>query len=436
MKESKYNLCLQDHTGMVIYNAKADEVIALNPQLAAIYEKGKDTPDTIGEKHPELFAYLVKKGVFVEDGTDETADYIASQEKAEDEAGEFTITVNPTLACNMKCWYCYETHKNMPAMSAEVKRAVIALVKKQAVSGETDKINLSFFGGEPLLYFDKVVTDIINEAAQTCKEKRVALSIHFTTNAYLMTEQVLEQLKGLDASFQITIDGNKNVHDTVRKTKNDEPTYSTIIKHIHLATFFGFPVGVRFNYTSRSLPSFIDVLSDFQDLPISQKKLLNFTFQRVWQDHGGDAKQTEEKIAEIERAFEEAGLFVNPSNDFTVPYCYADKKNTVVVNYNGDLYKCTARDFVSKNREGTLTADGDIHWNDKYKKRLSIRHGSKFCRQCRIYPICHGGCSQMKLETTVAGTCPKGYGREKIEDILKRRALFILGQYKTRNGRQ
>ena len=104
-----------------------------------------------------------------------------------------------------------------------------------------------------------------------------------------------------------------------------------------------------------------------------------------------------------------------------MPYCYADKKNTVVVNYNGDLYKCTARDFVSKNREGTLTADGDIHWNDKYKKRLSIGHG---------------GCSQMKLETTVAGTCPKGYGREKIEDILKRRALFILGQYKKRNGRQ
>ncbi len=53
----------------------------------------------------------------MEDGTDETADYIASREKAEDETREFTITVNPTLACNMKCWYCYETHKNMPTMS-------------------------------------------------------------------------------------------------------------------------------------------------------------------------------------------------------------------------------------------------------------------------------------------------------------------------------
>lgn len=50
MKESKYNLCLQDHTGMVIYNAKADEVIALNPQLAAIYEKGK-TLQTLSERN-------------------------------------------------------------------------------------------------------------------------------------------------------------------------------------------------------------------------------------------------------------------------------------------------------------------------------------------------------------------------------------------------
>lgn len=436
MKESKYNLCLQDHTGMVIYNAKADELTALNPQLAAIYEKGKDEPDTIREKHPELFACLVEKGVFVEDGTDETADYIAKREKAEDEAGEFTVTVNPTLACNMKCWYCYETHRNMPAMGTEVKRAVIALVRKQAASENIHKIILSFFGGEPLLYFDKVVADIINEAAQACEEKGVVLSIHFTTNAYLLTERILEQLKGRDVSFQITIDGNKNVHDTVRKTKSDGPTYSTIVGHIHLAASYGFPVGVRFNYTRQSLPSFIDVLSDFQNLPTSQKRLLNFTFQRVWQDHGGDAKLTEEKVAEIERAFEKADLFVNPSNSFAVPYCYADRKNTVVVNYNGDLYKCTARDFVSKNREGTLTADGDIRWNDRYRKRLSIRHGSEFCRQCRIYPICHGGCSQMKLETKAAAdTCPKGYSREKIEEILKGRALFILGQYRKRNGK-
>lgn len=38
MKASRYNLYLSDHTGMVIYNAKADEVIVLNPQLAGLLQ--------------------------------------------------------------------------------------------------------------------------------------------------------------------------------------------------------------------------------------------------------------------------------------------------------------------------------------------------------------------------------------------------------------
>lgn len=434
MKESKFNFRLQDHTGMIIYNAKSDEVIALNPQLADIYEK--ETPDSIHDRHPELFSYLTEKGVLVEENTDEVADYIARMEKEENEMKEFSITINPTLACNMKCWYCYETHKNMPAMNLNVKQATIALIKNLSNTGSLTRLNLSFFGGEPLLSFDRIVIGIINEAVNICKKKSIDLNIHFTTNAYLLTKEVLEQIKGLNVSFQITIDGNENVHNTVRITKNDEQTYSTIIEHIHLALSMGFNVGVRFNYTKRSLPSFIDVLLDFQNLPTSQKGRLNFTFQRIWQDHDGDAEQIKKKVAEIEGAFEDAGLFVNTSNDFLVPYCYADKKNTVIINYNGDLYKCTARDFVSKNREGILTPDGMCNWNEKYKKRLSIRHGNDICLKCQIYPICHGGCSQMKLESLATKSCPKGYDEKEKYNILKGRALFVLGQYKKWNKKQ
>ncbi len=432
MKESKFNFSLQDHTGLIIYNAKSDEVIALNPQLANFYKK--ETPDSIRNLHPELFSYLTKKGVFVEEDADEVANFIAQIEKTENEMKEFTVTINPTLACNMKCWYCYETHKNMPAMSLNVKQATITLIKNLSDINTINRLNLSFFGGEPLLFFDRIIIGIINEAANTCGKKGIDLNIHFTTNAYLLTKKILEQMRGLNVSFQITIDGNENVHNTVRKTKDDKPTYSTIIKNIHLTLSLGFSVGVRFNYTNRSLPSFIDVLLDFQNIPSSQKKRLNFTFQRVWQDHDGDTEQIEKKVAEIERAFEEAELFVNSSNKFIIPYCYADKKNTVIINYNGDLYKCTARDFVSKNREGILTPDGNCKWNEKYKKRLSIRHGSDLCRQCRIYPICHGGCSQMKLETATTESCPKGYDEEKKYNILKSRALFILEQYKKKRN--
>ncbi len=427
MKQSKYNCILQDNTGMVIYNAATDQLVALTPQLANIFNEGKAAPEKIKAQHAELYDHLLQKGIFVCDEADETETYIRKREEYERSSGEYTITINPTLACNMSCWYCYESHKNMPAMSADVKQFVLLLIDKLLADNKLKKLNLSFFGGEPLLYFDKVVVDIINHAKMQCKAFDAKLSIHFTTNAYLLTDNVLKQLEGLDVSFQITIDGGKQVHDSVRKTKGGEPTYARIVEHIHQTLSHGFPVGVRFNYTAKSIPSFVDVVKDFSHLPQEQKQLVNFTFQRVWQDNEGDARQVEQQVEHIERAFEQAGLFVNNAKSYIVPYCYADGVNTAVVNYNGDLFKCTARDFAPKSKEGTLAADGTLRWNERLRKRMSIRHGSDTCLQCRIYPICHGGCSQMKLEAPDGiSSCPKGYDDDKIQEIIEGRALYLL----------
>lgn len=427
MKQSKYNCILQDNTGMVIYNAATDQLVALTPQLANIFNEGKAAPEKIKAQHAELYDHLLQKGIFVCDDADETEAYIRKREEYERSSGEYTITINPTLACNMSCWYCYESHKNMPAMSADVKQSVLLLIDKLLADNKLKKLNLSFFGGEPLLYFDKVVVDIVNHAKMQCKAFDAKLSIHFTTNAYLLTDSVLKQLEGLDVSFQITIDGGKQVHDSVRKTKGGEPTYARIVEHIHQTLSHGFPVGVRFNYTAKSIPSFIDVVKDFSHLQQEQKQLVNFTFQRVWQDNEGDADQVGQQVEHIERAFEQAGLFVNNAKSYIVPYCYADGVNTAVVNYNGDLFKCTARDFAPKSKEGTLAADGTLRWNERLRKRMSIRHGSDTCLQCRIYPICHGGCSQMKLEAPDGiSSCPKGYDDDKIQEIMEGRALYLL----------
>ena len=427
MKQSKYNCILQDNTGMVIYNAATDQLVALTPQLANIFNESKAAPEKIKAQHAELYDHLLQKGIFVCDDADETEAYIRKREEYERSSGEYTITINPTLACNMSCWYCYESHKNMPAMSADVKQSVLLLIDKLLADNKLKKLNLSFFGGEPLLYFDKVVVDIVNHAKMQCKAFDAKLSIHFTTNAYLLTDNVLKQLEGLDVSFQITIDGGKQVHDSVRKTKGGEPTYARIVEHIHQTLSRGFSVGVRFNYTAKSIPSFIDVVKDFSHLPQEQKHLVNFTFQRVWQDNEGDASQVEQQVEHIERAFEQAGLFVNNAKSYIVPYCYADGVNTAVFNYNGDLFKCTARDFAPKSKEGTLAADGTLRWNERLRKRMSIRHGSDTCLQCRIYPICHGGCSQMKLEAPDGiSSCPKGYDDDKIKKIMEGRALYLL----------
>ena len=76
-------------------------------------------------------------------------------------------------------------------------------------------------------------------------------------------------------------------------------------------------------------------------------------------------------------------------NNFVVIYspCYADRANSVIVNYNGDVYKCTACDFAKTKREGKLNEDGTIH----------ALYSNKTCQECIIFPICDV-CSQKRLE--------------------------------------
>lgn len=68
------------------------------------------------------------------------------------------------------------------------------------------------------------------------------------------------------------------------------------------------------------------------------------------------------------------GFYVNEVRAVSPSRCYGDHANHFIVNYNGDLYKCSARDFTKENREGVLTSDGDLEWNEKgrYEKESNM----------------------------------------------------------------
>lgn len=109
--------------------------------------------------------------------------------------------------------------------------------------------------------------------------------------------------------------------------------------------------------------------------------------------------------------------------------CYADKENTVIVNYNGDLFKCTARDFMREKREGVITSEGELIWNTKYSERMAIKYGNDTCKQCLIYPLCHAGCSQVKMESASLG-CLRGYTEAQKEQVIRTRIDWLIENQK------
>ena len=103
-----------------------------------------------------------------------------------------------------------------------------------------------------------------------------------------------------------------------------------------------------------------------------------------------------------------------------------------MVNHDGSLFKCTARDFSKVENEGRLMPDGMLAWNDRFHKRMSLKYGNSTCRNCNIFPICHGGCSQDKLESTRGG-CIRGYSDIRKQEIIEGHIMSILKQHGEEN---
>lgn len=63
---------------------------------------------------------------------------------------------------------------------------------------------------------------------------------------------------------------------------------------------------------------------------------------------------------------------------------------------------------------------------DKFSQTVAVQAGNATCRACRIYPLCHGGCTQMKLEYKAPVGCLKGYTEEQKTKILSGRLHEVL----------
>ena len=428
LKFSIYNEFFETRTQSVLYNCFTDELIVLLPEVLELILNSQSNFDTLSQTHPDLYKTLIKKGMLIDDNTDESKNVIETWKKTDINEEKFHITINPTLDCNLKCWYCYEKHSALSVMSAKTKDSIKKFINNKVKDNKIKFLRIDFFGGEPLMYFYETVLPILDYAKQRCIDLNKKLAIGFTTNAVLITEDIISELKKYKIHyppfFQITLDGNRSFHNSTRYMKDGSPTYDIIINNIKKCAEAGFKVLIRFNYTNENAISTIDVIDEFQNCDSEIMKNITFSFHQVWQNR--HCLKTEKSVTEIKNIYRKKSLNVSHSPTIEKFRCYADKTNHVVINYNGDLYKCTARDFTKENREGVLNEDGILEWNDKYRKRMEIVNGNNtICRKCSIFPICAGQCSQKRLEYNF-NECIMKYSKEDKKELIRNRIKMLF----------
>lgn len=397
----KYNL---------LYNAYTNKYLVLPLHLTQIV-KNTDLNE-IQNNYSDFYDQLTDAGCLVEDEVDEAGLLKNRIQEIDNSTDRYRLIINPTINCNFKCWYCYEEHIPKSKMDSDVLARTQKHISKILSQEGLKAFDLSFFGGEPLLYFKDVVLPLIKYVNTDCHEKGIEFGIHFTTNGYLINDKMIEDMKTYKAgSFQITLDGCREQHDQVRFPYKGGNSYDKIISNIIKLVQNEFYVVLRINYTQNNLENVSEIAKDIESIPEEFKKYLSIDFQRVWQDIDSKDISEEEKLEKTlehnVEIFSNLGLQVTyKSPEYVWGSCYADKKNEAVINYNGDVYKCTARDFKKENRVGYLSENGEIVWDEaKMKERCNIRFTKPICQSCRIAPLCGGACSQNHLESMKYNNC-------------------------------
>ena len=338
MKYSRFNIAVPSGTKVFVYNSKTDYFVQVEPQLADLFNQCESTPEQLHCKAPNFYNLLLEHGFIVSDNTDETSEIIHNWEEEDNSHTVMHITLNPTLNCNLRCWYCYEEHNANTLMTEDTITSVLNLFKQSFAQDRYKEYQLSFFGGEPLLCFNNVVKPLLNKLSQI-KPASKQVSLHFTTNSTLLNDEMLNFLKPWVPSFQITIDGNEFIHNMV-KTIANRSAYNIALSNIRKILSNGLKVGIRLNYTAKTLKTFIDVLSDIKSFTDDEKNFCNISFHRIWQDNKVPNTELDAQLNELEELFRGVGFYVISHSSNVTGRCYADKPNNITINYDGSIYIC------------------------------------------------------------------------------------------------
>lgn len=167
-----------------------------------------------------------------------------------------TLVLTLTTGCNLGCSYCYRedltSPKNSSVMDYETGTRSIDLLMQEA--SENERVAIVFFGGEPLTRI-AVIRDLVEYAEEKAAAAGKAVEFSLTTNATLLTDEIIDFLDAHRFGITVSIDGDQAQHDRHRRTIAGGGTYKTVAMRVKrlLEKYKSKPVGARVTLATGNL---------------------------------------------------------------------------------------------------------------------------------------------------------------------------------------
>lgn len=383
MKQSKYNYIVPYKNSSIFYNGITDSFFIVPKEKASTYSAILENPDPHKESFGLFLERMKSQGFIVEDSEDE---FLLVKRKIENRRNphQYYLMILPTYQCNLKCWYCIQDHQNLFMDESTAKRIKL-LIRNKLKENSIDSLHISWFGGEPLMAYNTVL-NLTTYAQEECKKMDKIFTSAITTNGTLLNPSRIEELRKAGVThYQITIDGDKPTHDSVKQLGSTS-AYERTMDNIELIAQHT-SVSMRFNYTHKNLMPERIIEGIKSKISKTSIKNIQFNLFKVWQEN--EAEISEEAVDKLFNLAKNYGLHTTL---ITSGLCYTDFNNYDCIFPNGTVGKCD--NHQPEDMPGRLTEEGTIEWTEDvsyYSYNLSENSDIE-CHDCKLFPICYGPC--------------------------------------------
>lgn len=416
MKESMYNMYFSadDGTELAFNSYSCGLAIVDNDYHNLMSQLKNIDKNNVPDNIKECYESAVEGHFIVENECDELTDLYTKRNFQKFSMDSLGLTIAPTIACNFKCEYCYETSK--PGIIKEnVIDSILKFVERE--SNDLKNLSISWYGGEPLLAKNEIYY-MSNRLISICKKRGIEYNAFMISNGSLLDDETIANLiKYCVTGIQITIDGPPDIHNKRRRNKAGLGTFDLLIENINkLLKTEKIEVVIRINIDKSNdsqVDQLLEILSDRlidKNVKISFGQVTAYTDAcKTIENNCFNNAEFAKKIVELYDYLEKYGF--SEYNDFPYPevklnYCCAELLNSFVIDPEGYLYKCWNEVGNTSSAVGNICDENfDIlgYKNGRWIKRNPIY--DEKCSKCQLLPICMGGCPHNDMVLNNRGVC-------------------------------
>lgn len=390
MKMSMYNNSIKEFEdgSLLIYNSRSGSLGILEKECIEELKK------TSHINNKEVYDVMVEEGFIVNEDLDEFEDFISSKIN---EDNTLQVTIAPTFCCNMNCPYCYENDSYIKkAISKDMSDKIFLFIDKYVNQNKIDELVITWYGGEPLLYYDNLLY-LMDKMIEIKEKYNLKIYQSMITNGVFLNYERAKFLKekyGLK-NYQITLDGPKETNDKRRHLINEKSSFDIILRNMKEIVDI-VNISLRTNVDKNNKEDVKNLYIILKEEGILNKIKLSISnvykseSVNKYRGYMDDLEFSQFKINLLGDIATIGGnnFFKDNMLDPIENFCSATMKHTFAFDYEGNVYKCWYDLGSEKNRVGNLN-QGNIN-NIPLKNKIK-----DYCKDCSWLPSCMGDCPRL-----------------------------------------